>query len=319
MLLSEDAANQWIRFGMPPVIVYSAYFANTRHTNEATSEALELAYKILQRSQESEKKCSGWEFISKGSRFVKVFASKCPFENDMVGQLMDQDIHSRLDELWIVLTKGHFPEPFDEQSSAADAEAKIKNMKQRFRGTPSVTRTAEYFKVMDELAKVNPKSPSDNDNYLANVRLMVDIHMKQLGFSLRYHNKHHPQDQIILQNVMNDVINFETELPKGRSAAQNNYLCLLAVGSTIERHKTSARGDMNPAKVAVWRDIQTSIVQNFDIPFGILVSLGYNVSIKRHACHNQIRDFITTLTETQGGTGRQSSQLRPLGCATADQ
>ena len=37
------------------MIVYSAYFANTRYTNEATSEALELAYKLLQRSQDSEK------------------------------------------------------------------------------------------------------------------------------------------------------------------------------------------------------------------------------------------------------------------------
>ena len=137
LLSSEDVANQWIRFGMPPVIVYSAYFANTRYTTEATSEALELAYKILQRSQDSEKECSGWEFVAKGSRFVKVFASKCPYEDDMVGLLMDRDIHSRLDELWIVLTKGHFPEPFDDQNSAAVAEAKIRDMKQRFRGTPS--------------------------------------------------------------------------------------------------------------------------------------------------------------------------------------
>ena len=225
---------------MPPVIVYSAYFANTRHTNEATSEALELAYKILQRAQDSEKTCSGWEFVARGSRFVKVFASKCPYEDDMVGLLMDQDIHSRLDELWIVLTKGHFPEPFDDPNSAAVAESKIRDMKQRFRGTPSfstepsatswlaVTPTAECFKVMDELAKVNPRSPSDNQNYLANVRQMVETHMKLLGFSLRYHNQHHPQDQIILQDVMRDVINFESDRPKGRSAAQNHfYACLL--------------------------------------------------------------------------------------------
>ena len=70
---------------MPPVIVYSAYFANTRYTTEATAEALELAYKILQRSQDSEKECSGWDFVAKGSRFVKVFTSKCPYEHDMVG------------------------------------------------------------------------------------------------------------------------------------------------------------------------------------------------------------------------------------------
>ena len=30
LLSSEDIANQWIRFGMPPAVVYSAYFANTR-------------------------------------------------------------------------------------------------------------------------------------------------------------------------------------------------------------------------------------------------------------------------------------------------
>ena len=117
-LSTEEVANQWIRFGMPPVIVYSAYFANTRYTNEATSEALELAYKLLQRSQDSEKECSGWDFIAKGSRFVKVFVNRCPYEDDMMGRLMDKEIYDRLDELWIVLTKGHFPEPFDDQHSA---------------------------------------------------------------------------------------------------------------------------------------------------------------------------------------------------------
>ena len=180
LLSSEDIANQWIRFGMPPVVVYSAYFANTRCTSESTSEALELAYKLLQRSQDTEKKCSGWEFISKASRFVKVFASRCAYEDAMMGLFMDKEIYGRLDELWIVLTKGHFPEPFDDQNSAAESEAKIRNMKQRFRGTPSfntdpsatswlaVTRTAEYFKVMDELTKVVPRSPSDNENFFGN-------------------------------------------------------------------------------------------------------------------------------------------------------
>ena len=268
LLSSEDTVNQWIRFGMPPVIVYSAYFANTRYTNEATGEALELAYKILQKSLDSEKECLGWEFVSRGSRFVKVFTSRCPYENNMVGLLMDEDIHSRLDELWVVLTKGHFPEPFDDTHSAAFAEAKIRDMKQLYRGTPSfntepgatswlaVTRTAEYFKVMDELAKVNPRSPSDNESYFATMRQMVETHIKLLGFSLRYHNQSNPHDLIILKDVMRDVVDFETERPKGRSAAQNHFLCLLTLGSTIERHKNCARGDGNYAKVAAWTEIQ---------------------------------------------------------------
>ena len=167
---------------------------------------------------------------------------------------------------------------------------------------------------MDELAKVNPKSPSDNDNYFATMRQMVETHIKLLGFSLRYHNQHNPQDLIILQDVMRDVVEFETERPKGRSAAQNHFLCLLTLGSTIERHKTSARGDMNLAKLAAWTDIQTSVLEVFDIPQGILIGLGYNVTIadegarysekeRRHACHSQLKDFITTMTETQAGTG----------------
>ena len=326
LLSSEDIANQWIRFGMPPAVVYSAYFANTRYTNEATAEALEVAYKLLQRSQDTEKKCSGWEFISKGSRFVKVFASRCPYEDATMGLFMDKEIYDRLDELWIVLSKGHFPEPFDDRISAAESEAKIRNMKQRFRGTPSfntdpsatswlaVTQTAEYFKVMDELTKVNPKSPSDNDSYLTAVKHMAEIQMRHLGHALRYHNEQNPSNQIILQDVMKDVIAFETNQPRGRSAAQNHFLCLLALGTTVERHKTSARGDGNLAKIAILSEVQFSILKAFDIPQGILIGQGYNVSIadegarytekeRRHACHSSLKDFTTTMTETQGGTG----------------
>jgi hypothetical protein len=167
---------------------------------------------------------------------------------------------------------------------------------------------------MDELAKVNPRSPSDNESYFATMRQMVETHIKLLGFSLRYHNQNNLHDLIILQDVMRDVVDFETERPKGRSAAQNHFLCLLTLGSTIERHKNCARGDGNYAKVAAWTEIQTSIIYSFDIPLGILIGLGYNVTIadegarysekeRRHACHSQLKDFITTMTETQAGTG----------------
>ena len=325
LISDEDTANQWIRFGMPPAVVYSAYFANSRHTSEATAQALEVAYKLLQRAQDIEKGCSGWEFLSKGSRFVKVFASRCPYDDATVGRFMDKEIYDRLDELWIVLSKGHFPEPFDDQATAAETEAKIRSMKQIYRGTPSfntdpsatswlaVTRTAEYFKVMDELTKVNPKSPSDNDSYLTAMKHMIEIQMRHLGHALRYHNEQNPSDQIILQDVMKDVVAFETNQPKGRSAAQNHFLCLLALGTTLERHKTSARGDGNLPRVAELSEIQFSILKVFDIPQGILIGHGYNVSIadegarytekeRRHACHSSLKDFTTVMTETQAGT-----------------
>ena len=68
------------------------------------------------------------------------------------------------------------------------------------------------------------------------------------------------------------------------------------------------------AKIAILSEIQFSILKAFDIPQGILIGQGYNVSIadegarytekeRRHACHSSLKDFTTTMTETQGGTG----------------
>ena len=290
-LAREEDPGRWIQFGMPPVVVYSAQFANSRIHSEATGSALELAFKILQLSNHEDKDCTGWEFIARGARYVKVFTSKCSSAGVNVDRFMDSEILSRLDELWVVLARGHFPEPFDDQRKATDTERKIAETKQRWRNATSfstepdtsswlsVTRTAEYFEVMEELTMVFPRSSSDNDKFFEKMKTMVDTQMGLLGFSLRYHNKHHPDDKIILQDVMKDVINFETDQPKGRSAAQNYFLCLLALGTAIERHKTSARGDQNLAKVAAWSLIHEKVVNIFDIPVGVLMSCGYNVTI----------------------------------------
>ena len=66
------------------------------------------------------------------------------------------------------------------------------------------------------------------------MKLMIEVQMRHLGHALRYHNEQNPSDQIILQDVMNDVVAFETNQPKGRSAAQNHFLCLLALGTALE-------------------------------------------------------------------------------------
>ena len=98
LLLTEDVANQWIRFGMQPVVVHSAFFANSRFNEDATAKSLELAYTILQRANDDEKKCTGWEFIQKGAKYLKIFSRRCPFDG-AVGLLMNNEIYSRLDEL----------------------------------------------------------------------------------------------------------------------------------------------------------------------------------------------------------------------------
>ena len=63
-----------------------------------------------------------------------------------------------------------------------------------------------------------------------------------------------------------------------------------------------------------WSNIHEAILNTFDIPQGVLIGLGYNVAIaeegarysekeRRYACHSALKDFLTTLTETQGGSG----------------
>ena len=65
---------------MPPVVVYSAYFANSRYNFDASAYSLELIYKILQTAKNDEKTCSGWEFIQKGAKYIKIFERLCPFD-----------------------------------------------------------------------------------------------------------------------------------------------------------------------------------------------------------------------------------------------
>ena len=59
---------------------------------------------------------------------------------------------------------------------------------------------------MDELAKINPKSSSDNDAFVKSLHNMVSLQMKHLGYALRYHNEQYPHDHIILQDVMTDLL-----------------------------------------------------------------------------------------------------------------
>ena len=75
-----------------------------------------------------------------------------------MGLFMDKEIYDRdLMNSGLFCPKDIFLNPFDDRISAAESEAKIRNMKQRFRGTPSfntdpsatswlaVTRTDRIF------------------------------------------------------------------------------------------------------------------------------------------------------------------------------
>ena len=70
-----------------------SFLCKSRCNVNATAESLELAYK-MKRANEDEKKCTGWEFIQKGAKYLKIFSKKCPFD-DAVGLLMNSGLFSR--------------------------------------------------------------------------------------------------------------------------------------------------------------------------------------------------------------------------------
>ena len=71
----------------------------------------------------------------------------------------------------------------------------------------------------------------------------------------------------------------------------------------------------------MWTDIQTQILETFDIPQGILIVFWYTVTIAdegarytekemRFRCHGAVKDFITTMTGRQSGTGAEPMQVK---------
>ena len=87
---------------------------------------------------------------------------------------------------------------------------------------------------------------------MTNSEKMIHLQMRHRGHAVRYHNNRYPPEMVILQDIVKDVISYEKNRPKGRSAAQNHFLCLLTLGTTVEKRKASAKGDGNRAKVAAW-------------------------------------------------------------------
>ena len=108
------------------------------------------------------------------------------------------------------------------------------------------------------------------------------------------------------------MIAFETN--QRREGVQPRIsLSLLASARHSKDTRPALEGDGNLSKVAELSEIQFSILKVFDIPQGILIGHGYNVSIadegarytekeRRHACHSSLKDFTTVMTETQAGT-----------------
>jgi hypothetical protein len=122
-----------------------------------------------------------------------------------------------------------------------------------------------------------------------------------------------------LETTINDLIEQNTKLGRERAAAVNHFTCILALAPAIFRWKNKlqkfwsfsdlARGNMTKLDGHV-RRVQQSLLLTSEI----LEDHGYNVINveegnhgeikKRNKCFSALREFMTTLTETQAGGGQ---------------
>ena len=136
------------------------------------------------------------------------------------------------------------------------------------------------------------------------------------------------KEPMTLETTINDLIEQNTKLGRERAAAVNHFTCILALAPAVFRWKKKlqkfwnyselARADMKKLDDYIGR-VQQSLMLTPEI----LENHGYNVINveegnhgeikKRNKCFSALREFMTTLSETQAGGGQSGLQVAASG------
>ena len=135
-------------------------------------------------------------------------------------------------------------------------------------------------------------------------------------------------DPITLETTINDLIEQNAKLGRERAAAVNHFTCILALSPPIFRARAKLDrlwhfSEIARANVRKIDDYFAKIQQSLMLTSEILQNHGYNVINveegnhgeikKRNKCFSALRDFMTTLSETQAGGGQPGVQVAASG------
>ena len=136
------------------------------------------------------------------------------------------------------------------------------------------------------------------------------------------------QEPMTLETTINDLIEQNTKLGRERAAAVNHFTCIMALAPAIFRWKkklqkfwsysAQARDNMSKldgyvARVQQYLLLTPEILENHGYNV-INVEEGNHEEIKkRNKCFSALREFMTTLTETQAGGGQSGTQVAASG------
>ena len=168
--------------------------------------------------------------------------------------------------------------------------------------------------------------PNDDD-----ITLMYEIiaemksELANVGYALRRHNAKHPDDrdkQIIIQDVLRDWIEFKYDLTIERAAAVT-HLQTTVMLATILQSWERALDLFDPSGTVIFpmrealRKTFIQLTKALDIPEDIWAHGGYHIMLADNGAYQAVtdrnealshfRNYLTTMSETQGGQGSSNA------------
>ena len=136
------------------------------------------------------------------------------------------------------------------------------------------------------------------------------------------------KEPMTLETTINDLIEQNTKLGRERAAAVNHFTCILALAPAIFRWKKKLQrfwsySDLARTNMKKLDEYVGRVQQSLMLTSEILENHGYNVINveegnhgeikKRNKCFSALREFMTTLSETQAGGGQSGLQVAESG------
>ena len=340
---TDLAINKWIEVvKIPVIVVVSLAFAWKRRTPSHITHALQLLTRTFREcTLRNELEMKVESYVGAASRMMKVFTSKArdPIDLENFRLLCSDDYATHGEDLWGVL-KDSYTVLIGGGKTVEDLYKLLTTSNVTNLGALNTThppsnsfveqirRGSLFLKTNQESWSKRPREVSQHaghDDISAMYDMVADMksELANVGYALRRHNARHADDrgnQIIIQDVVRDWIEYKYDLPIERAAAVK-HLQTTAMLATI----LSAWLRALDVQDAIWpmRDILKKnldqLPRALDIPEDIWAHGGYHIMLADNGAYQAMadrneslslfRNYLTTMSDTQEREGSSAAAL----------
>ena len=249
---TNEEVFDWIYvYHVTPVIAYSASFVCKMTDDDDVYHALSTLIDLLAYADADDKEMSNGQFLLRGKRLCSVAVRNALANPDDYENLFDEYVRNRLDTVWETLLKYYTPEPIDKDGKVMWLRNLLQKRlaKKGFNATSTlptgsseiiITREVnnEWREIFADWTKRHPGvSGMWNPEMLNTALEAFNRHAKHYGFAMREHNAKYPQDKIILDNILKDILDGEHGRGRERSAAYNHFGVTLILGRRMYEYR----------------------------------------------------------------------------------